>query len=141
MKKNKYLDDLGIKRKDYNYYNIRNLKRKLKLLNQRRKYGFDETEVWNLDLTYIEWLYSHLMMYKEINHCDLKAPVNKISYHTQECKLKDITMEEALDFMITELATYLKSVYLEEGLSFEPPRPELYDALCLFANTFRFWWD
>lgn len=32
---------------------------------QREKYGFDERETWNLDLTSILWIYAHLKRYKE----------------------------------------------------------------------------
>lgn len=33
--------------------------------SQRDTYGFDEREIWNLDTTFIQWIYEHLMMYME----------------------------------------------------------------------------
>lgn len=139
MRRNKYLEDLGIRRKDYNY-NIRKLRIKLKLLKQKRKYGFDETEVWNMDLTYIEWLYSHLMLYKETNHCDLNSMMLQY-YDIQTNTYKSIKQSEALEFILAELKIYLKTVYSPEGFMLEEPRPEIFTALHLFADTFRFWWD
>lgn len=32
---------------------------------QREKYGFDERELWDLDITTILWLYAHLKRFKE----------------------------------------------------------------------------
>lgn len=34
---------------------------------QRQEYGFDERETWDLDITTILWLYSHLKRFKEWN--------------------------------------------------------------------------
>ena len=38
---------------------------------QRKKYGFDERQTWNLSTTMIELLYERVMMFKEVSFVDL----------------------------------------------------------------------
>lgn len=68
--KHKYLNDIGISSTDCCIFNTRDEDYKSprldRFLKQRTKYGFDERETWSLDYTLATWLYSHLMMYKEI---------------------------------------------------------------------------
>ena len=42
-------------------------KRQGKWKKERKKYGFDERQTWNLNTTMIELLYERVMMLKEIN--------------------------------------------------------------------------
>ena len=37
----------------------------MKRWRQRIQYGFDYHDIFNMDSTYAEWLYSHMRMYKE----------------------------------------------------------------------------
>jgi hypothetical protein len=64
----KYIDDLGIKRKDtpqgWGHGDVR----QAQWQEERKLYGFDEHETWSLDLTFKLWLYERLMMYKEVNN-------------------------------------------------------------------------
>lgn len=60
--KRKYLDDLGVK----NRWDQINDEREKRWKKQRKTYGFDDRETWNLDSAFYEWLYERLMMYKEI---------------------------------------------------------------------------
>lgn len=69
MRRNKYLDDLGIKRK--NYASNFAKKDKIQRFFERRKYGFDYRETINMDLMFAEWLYSRLMMLLEQTDDDL----------------------------------------------------------------------
>ena len=67
MQRNEYLDDLGLAIEDYgtNFLSESNTSRSEKWARQREKYGFDEREIYGLDYTFIEWLYSHCRMYKD----------------------------------------------------------------------------
>lgn len=60
---------------------------------QRAKYGFDERETWNLDIMFVEWLYSHIRMFKEI----APLPVEFPSYEMNGNKL---TQSEAMEFIL-----------------------------------------
>lgn len=67
MKKHKYLTDLGISESDI----MQNIcepdpKREVKWKKQEEEYGFDDRETWALDISFCQWLYERLMMYKEI---------------------------------------------------------------------------
>ena len=69
MIRNKYLDDLGIKRERYGSNFIKD--NKLQRFIERRKYGFDYRETVNMDLIFAEWLYSRLTMLIEQTMDDL----------------------------------------------------------------------
>ena len=87
----KYLDDLGLKVKEYGTnFTDTNDSRIDKWDEQRKQYGFDERETWNLDRTFIEWVYTRFTMYKEI--CIVNTGYHKISYKDEE-----ITQGEAID--------------------------------------------
>lgn len=71
--RNKYIQDLGIpKEKMTSNYNVGFDSRESKWKEDRDIYGFDERETWSLDLSFVEWLYSHLMMYVERCCVDLE---------------------------------------------------------------------
>ncbi len=97
MQKCKYLDKLGLKRTDYGTNFVQDKRRNKYWKKQRRKYGFDEREVWNLDKTFIEWLYTHIKMYEDT------APVD-LEYHKILYKGEELTQLEAMD-QISELCT------------------------------------
>lgn len=96
MRRNKYLEDLGLKPNEYstNFTNKID-KRQRRWKNQRRKYGFDEREVWNLDKTFTEWLYSHLMMYKE-----KASQIIDLNYYKISWQNKEITLESAINILL-----------------------------------------
>lgn len=95
MQKCKYLDDLGLKPEEYGTNFIdENDKRNDAWNEQRRQYGFDERETWNLNTTFIEWIYTRFMMYKEI--CIVDTSFHKIPYKDQE-----ITQKEAIDKVLS----------------------------------------
>lgn len=63
--KRKYLADIGFA---YSPDKLTgNRKREKKWKKQRKKYGFDEREVWSMECTFYCWLYERLMMYKKLN--------------------------------------------------------------------------
>lgn len=95
--RNKYLDDLGLDITDYgtNFMDASQDEREEKWKDQREEYGFDEREIWNLDTTFIEWIYSHLMMYRE------KAnQIVDLTFYKFNWKGEEITLEDAIDKII-----------------------------------------
>ena len=95
--RNKNKDDLGLDIKNYgtNFIDESKDDRREKWKEQREEYGFDERELWNLDMTFVQWLYSHLMMYKE-----KASQIIDLSYHKVEWENKEITLEDAIDKII-----------------------------------------
>ena len=77
--RNKYLDDLGISIEKYgtNFCDKKDSRWK-KWKKERKKYGFDARECWNLDSIFVEWIYSHFMKYKE--DCNVDLTVHKFEY-------------------------------------------------------------
>ena len=100
IQRNKYLDDLGFKPTEYGTNYLLNDDRQDRWAKEREMYGFDERETWNLCSLFVEWLYSHCMMYKEINCVDL-------SYHKIEYNGVEYTQEEALDLIVKYSKDYL----------------------------------
>lgn len=74
--KRKYLDDLGVK----NRWDQINDEREKRWKKQRKTYGFDDRETWNLDSAFYEWLYERLMMYKEIGGKIVNLDSGKFEY-------------------------------------------------------------
>lgn len=108
FQRNKYLDELGLSIQDYgiNFCDSSKDTRKRKWRRQRERYGFDDREIWNLDRTMAEWLYSHLMMYKEIGLKHIDG-----TYHKYEFKGKIYTLNEAVDFIIEAMKKYILADY------------------------------
>lgn len=136
MQKNKYLDDLGIPIKNYGTnWTKDGDKREKRWKRQRKKYGFDERETWNLDHLFVEWLYSHLTMYKEICCVDL-------TYHKFVFKDKEYTQEEAIDYIIDICKEYITTY---DEVSFTDKENDLLDkvadAIRMFAEIHpAMWW-
>lgn len=64
MQRNEFLDNIGIP--IINYGVNWQTGDSEEMSEQRRRYGFDMRETFNLNDTYAEWLYSHLMLYMQI---------------------------------------------------------------------------
>lgn len=139
MKRNKYLDELGIPREEQLCNSLKggSFKRRLRLRRQRKNYGFDERETWNLDHTYIEWLYCHLKMYKRVTNVDMDACLLTNVVIDKDKVIEEMSMSDAYIFMTEVLGNYLKEK-AEDFLVI--PSKEVYEALHMFASTFRAWW-
>lgn len=98
MKRNKYLDDIGIKINNYGSNFIKN--RKIQRFFERRKYGFDFSETVNMDLMFAEWLYSRLMMLKQ-------QTMDNLSFHSIEFEGEQFTIEQAIDKILKATENYL----------------------------------
>lgn len=113
MQRNKYLDDLGIKQKDYgtNFCNPFD-KRQPYWKQEQKLYGFDSRETWNLDHTFIEWLYSHCMMFKE-----RAGIIVELTHPVFEYDGKSFTLLEAVDYIIECTKMYLIEDAFDEKTS------------------------
>lgn len=104
MQANKYLEDLGIPRDKIstnicettpNQDHIKCWK------SERKKYGFDSRSCWNLDMTFAEWLYSHLCMFlAKSKHIDL-------TYHTYMWDGNKINQLEAINLIKDAAKEYI----------------------------------
>lgn len=103
MKRNKYLDNIGIKIKNYGSNFVK--KQKLKRFFERRKYGFDFRETVNMDLIFAEWLYSRLSMLKE-------QTMDNLSFNSIEFEGDKYTIEQAINQILEATKNYL--FYYEE---------------------------
>ena len=136
MQRNKYLDNLGIAPEHYGT-NFCNFDKRVPYWKKERKlYGFDSRETWNLDRTFIEWLYSHCMMFKEhaIQVIDLKQPVflhNNVPY----------TLIEAIDYIIDATKKWLLDTEFNVENSYDKRYEKVKDAVHLWAEILpAMWW-
>jgi len=97
LRKNIYLDELGLSRKGYGGNFVK--ENKIKRFIERRKYGFDYRDVFNMDISFAEWLYSHMKMYKE--HSVHGGSNIEFEGRTYE-------LDEAVDLVIDVTGDYLK---------------------------------
>ena len=84
-RKNRYLDELGIPRRIYCGNFVR--EKKVYRLFQRRCYGFDYRDIFNMDVSFAEWLFSHMRMYKDNS-------VHDDTMHTIVFEDNEYTIEE-----------------------------------------------
>ena len=98
MKRNKYLDDLGINIENYSSNFVKECK--VHRFFERRKYGFDYRETINMDLMFAEWIYSRLMMLVEQTEDDL-------TFHSVEFEGEKYTIEKAIQRILNAARNYL----------------------------------
>lgn len=103
--RNEFLDKLGLKTHEYGVnFTDKKDKRRKKWKKQRKKYGFDSRETWNLNDLYAQWLYSHLKLYlKETSE------IVDLNYYKFTYDGKEYTQIEAIKQMIKWLEYYLKN--------------------------------
>lgn len=89
----KYIDDLGIKKKETPQGWSGSQGRRKQWQCQRKMYGFDYRETFSLDYTFLLWAYERLMMFNEVNIIDT-------SYHKFEYEDKEMTLQDCIDFII-----------------------------------------
>ena len=93
MQKCKYLDDLGIPINEYGTnFMPDDDSREKDWSKERKEYGFDNRETWNLNRIFIEWIYTRVKMYKEYTCRIINTNFHKITYKDNE-----ITQAEAMD--------------------------------------------
>ena len=139
MKKNKFLDNLGLKRKEYgtNWCIEKKTKRAKSWKKQRKLYGFDSRECWNLNTTFVEWLYSHLMLYKKE-----AAQVVDLEYHKFDFNGKTYTQKECINIILKACKRYLLVDEISEDKEkMAKIEKDMEDAIKLFADMLPcMWW-
>ena len=97
--KRKYLDDIGCtSRFDTWDLGPDRERREKEFKEQRDIYGFDERETWNLNETFLEFLYERLMMYIEIG-----GGMVNLNFHKFKFRGKEYTQLELLNIMLDDL--------------------------------------
>lgn len=136
MQHNKYIEDLGIPLKNIgtNFCDDTDGRNK-KWKEERKIYGFDERETWSLDHYFVEWLYSHLMMYMETG-----GTVIDLNYHKFNFEGKEYTQKEAIDYILYACKEYLLCDDIYCGNTGELI-PNTQKAIRLFAEILpAMWW-
>lgn len=138
--RNKFLDELGLKKHEYGVNFImkcdrkkdrkKDKKRRKRWKKQQKLYGFDERETWNLYEQYAEWLYSHLKMFLE------EAKIIDLSFWKVEYHGKTYTEEEAIEKILKWTGYFLKNRD-REGKEEKAIR-KLRKATELWAVTFQY---
>lgn len=116
---------------------MKRVKRTIKYWFQRRTRGWDDTELWNLDYTFIKWINTRFKAYKEQTIIDL-------TFHTFEYKGNKYTQGELIDEIIR-----ISDLLIDEDFYFETifgsvhkEQSGLYDELLeMFSLVIRhMWW-
>lgn len=152
-----YLNKLGIDSNNVSVFNSTDRKngnstgRTIRFKEQRKTYGFDEKETWNLNYTYITWLYSHLKFYLDYVTVDLTYHKFKVPVLTERKKrkkedsfykevTKELTQEDAIKLVLEYVEPYL----LSEDLSFKEEMKQMEKVKCalkIVAEIFpALWW-
>ncbi len=132
--KNKYLDDLGIPENEYGVNFLDKDDSRLVQYEQERKiYGFDSRETWNLDSMFAEWLYTRCKMYLE----QASGKIN-LEYHKFQYDGKEYTQRQMIDMIIENCEFFIKNRYgEEEAKAYE----KMKEAAKMWAEVFpAMWW-
>ena len=105
MSRHKYFEDIENKSFEHpsKWGNLINDTRQKTWYNERRKYGFDSRETWNLNSVFYIWLYEHLMMYKE-----KASKIVDLEFYKFEYKGETLTQIECIDRMIEGCKLYIQ---------------------------------
>ena len=109
MAKCKYLSDIGVSDDDIvaNYCSEDDDPRQERWIKQREEYGFDDRETWSLDITIFQFLYTRLMMYKEIG-----GQVVDLSYHKFNYDGNEVSLGDAINIIINECKRMIQAEFL-----------------------------
>lgn len=156
MQRNKYLDDLNIPIEKYGTNFVPDNDSRYKTWNEEKAlYGFDSRETWSLDQIMIEWLYSHLMMYKERACIDMayykfdipvlhSVPKDKVDMYERYYieQTENHTQGEAIDLCIEYLKFYLTNFdYISNDETADQCIEKVKCALKILAEIFSaLWW-
>ena len=142
----KYLEDVGIDVYDMpqNFCKETVNSRVEKWEKEREKYGFDERETWSLDDSLLQWLYSRLMMYKDINNVAMDKVSIKCEAYKEKHGSADMTQEDLLKYLLEDLETALRTDSYDPDPEVHKVYAEAFGralmALGEDANIEAFWW-
>ncbi len=127
-----YLDELEKDARSYSKQNPTD-ERWPNWADQKKIYGFDETETWNLNSTFYAWLYEHLRMYT-----DKANKIVNLHFHKFEWNGKEYYQDEIIDMILDHIRFFFSEDYddfSEENIMYIEEIGELW-ALVLPAM----WW-
>ena len=101
-----YLEEL--KTYEGDYWGLKNDPREAEWIQERKIYGFDNTETWNLDSAFYLWLYERLRRY-----VDIGGQVVNLHYHRFTFKDKEYFQDELIDMMIERIKYCFSEEYDE----------------------------
>lgn len=128
-RKNVYLSELGTPRAIYAGNFVTEKKRYR--MHQRYQYGFDYRDIYNLDTSFAEWLYSHMRMYRENS-------IHDDAMHTVIFEGNKFSIEEAVDWIIKKSGEYLQyNYYLDTHFDYVTRHPIKGKILCRLNPSVR----
>lgn len=142
MQQNKYLDELGVDIKSYgtNFMPDDDPRRK-SWDKEIAEYGFSSVETWNMDRIFAEWLYSHMMMYKERNNVATdKEFVEVLVEHEDSFEYVKKTATEVMDEIIEGAKAYLMADTYGVDEEAQGAAVRFKTAVRWFADTITYWW-
>ena len=84
-----YLQGIVNDKNIYCDYGVNDKARLRRFAAQREQYGFDEREVWNLDISFCQWLYEHIMFFREHGYTDTDKET--VVYRGRKYSLTELT--------------------------------------------------
>lgn len=105
-KKRKYLDDLGV----YPLKDMVPTGNSDKFKKERKIYGFDSRETYNLDTTMYYLLYERVCMFLEKS-----SDIIDFTYYKFDYKGKEYTQEELMDILLDKLKTAVTYDFYDYG--------------------------
>lgn len=130
FQKNKYLEELGLKKKDYGVNWVSRRDVRLRCFNyEKEMYGFCSAETWNMDRIFCEWLYSHCKMYLE----KVEGIVD-LEFHCVEIDGEEVTQLECIQRIIKLTGEALTE---PDG---ETATKQLREAILIWAEVFPLMW-
>lgn len=108
----KYLEELGVKEDavvDSRLYSEeKDEERSKRFEEQRKEYGFDERETWDLRYTSACWLYQHIKFYKELGGQIVDLSFYKFKFRDDDGKKSELTQEQSIDKILELLENFIK---------------------------------
>lgn len=136
MQRNEYLDSLGLNIDEYGTNFLPDDdKRSVGWEDERKRYGFDSREVWNLDRTFVEWLYSHCRMYK-----DRAQNVVNLNFWNFMFNDKQYTQGSAIDHIIELTGDFLTKGSYGNLDEIDCAREKVKEACLLWAEILPTMW-
>lgn len=112
------VDDMNIPNTDYKDTEGRNKRFK----KQRKKFGFDERETWEMDFTLACWVYEHFKWYVEYAPIDTTfymfdiEVVDNVEKNT--IKVEKATQEQAIEKVLEYIEKYFINSYEDENAAY-----------------------
>lgn len=141
LKKNKYLEKLGVKRKNHSVNFLKGLEYEKEYIKYEKKWGINPAETFDMGRMLVEWVYTHLKEYKKRAEkvVDLDAIKRKCYDGTER------TENECIEYIIEKLARFIavdNDVNMESSLSeLEVAQEDVKKAFYLLADIlYDLWW-